>query len=428
MTTPAIQVDHVTKEFRFREQQRDSLKERFVRGRGGAEKTFKAVDDVSFDVAQGKTFGLVGHNGSGKSTMLKMLAGVYRPTSGSIKVRGQVSALLELGAGFHGELTGRENIYLNGSILGLSNRQIQESIDQIVDFADIGGFIDVPVKTYSSGMYVRLGFAIAVTLSPEVLIVDEIIAVGDEAFQRKGFDHLYELRRQGSTILLVTHSLGIARELCDDGLWLDKGRAKMIGPIGEVIDAYVADVNREEEARIDSLDSQLRDLPRRGSGEARIVRLEILNRQGKPEKVLHPGGDYTIRFHISATTDLDSVGAGLAFTTENGFLLSGPNSDRENKFYDIPRGESFIDFHIPSFQFQPGVYSLTASLGSQGHVWDFVDRGWHIVVRSDHPVNEPGPVRAIGHWSASTDHSLLPSDQRLLSSEQPATVRPTQKG
>ena len=180
MSQPAIKVDHVSKEFRFREERRNSLKEVFVKGLGGKPKTFLAVDDVSFEVPQGRTFGLVGHNGSGKSTMLKMLAGVYRPSAGQITVRGSVSALIELGAGFHGELTGRENIRLNGAILGLSKHQIEGSIDEIVDFADIGEFIDVPVKVYSSGMYVRLGFAIAVVMNPEVLIVDEIIAVGDE--------------------------------------------------------------------------------------------------------------------------------------------------------------------------------------------------------------------------------------------------------
>ena len=215
MSEPAISVDHVSKRFRFRDEKRDSIKEIFVKGRGGRQRDFLAVDDVSFNIESGKTFGLVGHNGSGKSTMLKLLAGVYRPTSGLIRVNGAVSALIELGAGFHGELTGRENIYLNGAIIGLSKHQIEQSVDEIVDFADIGPFIDVPVKVYSSGMYVRLGFAIAVVMNPEILIVDEIIAVGDEQFQRKCFDYIYKLRREGSTIALVTHALGIARELCD---------------------------------------------------------------------------------------------------------------------------------------------------------------------------------------------------------------------
>lgn len=412
MSKPAIEVDHVTKEFKFRKEQRDSLKELFVKGGGGGSETFLAVDDVSFEVPRGKTFGLVGHNGSGKSTLLKMLAGVYRPTSGRIDVRGQVSALLELGAGFHGELTGRENIRLNGAILGLSRRQVEASIDEIVDFADIGEFIDVPVKVYSSGMYVRLGFAIAVTLSPEILIVDEIIAVGDEAFQRKCFDHLYYLRRQGSTIALVTHSLGLARELCDDGIWLDKGRPMLLGNINEVVDAYLTEVNRQEQEKLDKEVPPEGALVRHGSGEVRISDLEILDRHGHRPKILRPGDDYVFRFQVDARTDVEQVGVGLAFTTENGDLLAGPNSDRENRYYDIPRGETSIDFFVPNFLFQPGTYELTASLGTQGHVWDFVDKGWRATVRSDRPVNEPGPVRIAGRWGETTGQSLLPNKER----------------
>ncbi len=162
-----------------------------------------------------------------------MLAGIYRPTSGLVEVNGRVSALLELGAGFHAELTGRENIRLNGAILGLSRRQIDASMDRIIDFAGLGDFIDSPVKVYSSGMYVRLGFAVAVSLDPEILMVDEIIAVGDEEFQRKCFDHLHELRKRGSTIVLVSHSLGLIRDLCDQAAWLDHGHIRELGPAGQ---------------------------------------------------------------------------------------------------------------------------------------------------------------------------------------------------
>jgi len=182
VTDPAVRVVGISKKFTLHTEKRNSLKERLVRGRARTDGDFWALTDVSFDVPRGTTFGLIGNNGSGKSTMLKLLAGVHRPTSGSVIANGRVSALLELGAGFHGELTGRENVHLNGSILGLSRRQIDQSMEKIIDFADIGDFIDAPVKVYSSGMYVRLGFSIAVTVDPEILIVDEIIAVGDEEF------------------------------------------------------------------------------------------------------------------------------------------------------------------------------------------------------------------------------------------------------
>ncbi len=249
MSVPAISVENVSKTFVLHSERRDSVKERFVRGGSKGKQLFRALEDVSFEVPRGSTFGLIGHNGSGKSTMLKVLAGVYRPNAGRVMVDGRVSALLELGAGFHGELSGRENIYLNGAILGLGKRQIEQSIDRIIDFAGLDEFIDSPVKVYSSGMYVRLGFAVAVTLDPEILIVDEIIAVGDEEFQRKCFDYLFELRKKGTTIALVTHSLGLAAELCDSAVWLDHGRARQVGDVRSVIDSYLASVNEKEAAR-----------------------------------------------------------------------------------------------------------------------------------------------------------------------------------
>lgn len=412
MSDLAIQVDHVSKRFRFREERRNSVKEMFVKGIGGEKKTFLAVDDVTFSVETGKTFGLIGHNGSGKSTMLKMLAGVYRPTSGTIAVRGKLSALIELGAGFHGELTGRENIGLNGTILGMSRKQIAESTEEIIDFADIGEFIDVPVKTYSSGMYVRLGFAIAVVMNPEVLIVDEIIAVGDEAFQRKCFDYLYRLRRNGSTIALVTHALGIARDLCDEGIWMDHGKARLLGPIGEVIDAYVSDVNRKEREKLElGASADVGPVGRQGSGEVRVIDVTALNPDGSKVVTVESGQDVIIRVHIDARTDVEEVVVGLGFSLENGFMIVGPNSGQERRLYDIPRGESFVDFYIPSLFLRDGVYWITTSLASKGHTWDFVDKAWSIVVREDKTTDEAGPVRMLGRWSEDTNHSLTREDR-----------------
>ncbi len=243
MTAIAIRAENLSKRFWLHTDRRTALKERLVRGRAPAGREFWAVRDASFEIEQGSTFGLLGHNGSGKSTTLKVLAGIYRPTSGRVFVNGRVSALLELGAGFHGELTGRENIRLNGAILGMSRRQIDSAMEGIIDFAGIGDFIDSPVKVYSSGMFVRLGFAIAVSLDPEILIVDEVIAVGDEEFQRKCFDHLFELRKRGTTIVLVTHALSLIQDLCDRAAWLDHGLVREIGPARETVDSYLRDVN-----------------------------------------------------------------------------------------------------------------------------------------------------------------------------------------
>src|SRR5213595_3294485 len=209
--------------------------------------TFPALTDVSFTVAKGTTYGVVGRNGSGKSTALKLVAGITKPTSGTVRVEGRISALIELGAGFHPEISGRENVFINGIMLGLTKREVQERFDEIVDFAELREFIDAPVKTYSSGMYMRLGFAVAIHVDPDVLLVDEVLAVGDEGFTHKCLDKFAEFRRRGKTILLVTHSLNLVERFCDEALWLDEGRAMLHGDPLRVVGAYLTKVEEGEE-------------------------------------------------------------------------------------------------------------------------------------------------------------------------------------
>ena len=219
---------------------------------------FEALKGVSFDVPAGKTFGLVGRNGSGKSTMLKLIAGIGKPTSGTVRVEGRVSALIELGAGFHPEISGRENVFINGMMLGLSRREITSRFDDIVRFAELEEFIDEPVKTYSSGMYMRLGFAVAINVDPDVLLVDEVLAVGDEAFTHKCLDKFADFRRRGRTVLLVTHSLDLVTRFCDEALWLDNGLAKAQGDPKRVVDAYLMAVADREDSQLaeDDVNSQ----------------------------------------------------------------------------------------------------------------------------------------------------------------------------
>src|ERR1035437_293771 len=290
MTEYAVRAENLSKHFHLNAERHTSLKARIVRGRLPRGEDFWALRDATFDIERGSTFGLLGQNGAGKSTTLKVLAGIYRPSSGKVIVDGRVSALLELGAGFHGDLTGRENIRLNGAILGLSGKQIDAAMDKIGDFAGIGEFMDLPVKIYSSGMFVRLGFAIAVSLDPEILMVDEVIAVGDEEFQRKCFDHLFDLRKRGATIVLVTHSLGLIRDLCDRAMWLEHGEIKQLGPATEVADAYIADVNAREvsahQVSTVEVETPRDDSNRPGSGEVRITSLEYLDQDGNPSPVL----------------------------------------------------------------------------------------------------------------------------------------------
>lgn len=405
MSDIAMRIQNLSKTFILEGERRDSVKERFVRGKGRGKHTFTALDDVSFEVPRGTTFGLVGHNGSGKSTLLKILAGVYRPTAGSLLVDGRVSALLELGAGFHGELTGRENIYLNGAILGLSRTQVDDAIDDIIEFADIGEFIDVPVKVYSSGMYVRLGFAIAVTLDPEILIVDEIIAVGDEAFQRKCFDHLHALRRRGATIVLVTHSMGLAADLCDQVAWLDHGTLRAVGPSQEVIDQYISHVNALEASKSlnKGIAAPLDAENRIGTGEVRMSSVDFLGPDGEKD-IIVAGEPLTVRVHVNAKQALDGVELGLAFHHDSGLIIAGPNSRSAGIFYSIPEGEGHIDYVLDPSPFLPGTYLLTTNLLFKGQSYDYADREVEFTVR---PGAGPGVglVSVDGSWSRSVTAS-----------------------
>src|SRR5438552_3750168 len=217
-----------------------------------ASETYPALTDVSFTVPRGSTYGVIGKNGSGKSTALKLVAGITKPTSGRVAVDGRISALIELGAGFHPEISGRENVFINGIMLGLTKREVQERFDEIVDFAELREFIDAPVKTYSSGMYMRLGFAVAIHVDPDVLLIDEVLAVGDEAFTHKCLDKFGEFRRRGKTILLVTHSLPLVERFCDEALWLDGGRAMHHGDPKRVVGAYLTKVEEGEEQELAS--------------------------------------------------------------------------------------------------------------------------------------------------------------------------------
>src|ERR687890_2299034 len=224
-----------------------------------AGETFPALTDVTFSVPRGSTFGVIGRNGSGKSTALKLVAGITKPTTGTVKVAGRISALIELGAGFHPEISGRENVFINGIMLGLTKREVHERFDEIVDFAELREFIDAPVKTYSSGMYMRLGFAVAIHVNPDVLLVDEVLAVGDEGFTHKCLDKFAEFKRRGKTILLVTHSLGLVERFCDEALWMDGGRKKTTGDPKRVVGAYVTDVEKSEEAQLAAGDAKAQE-------------------------------------------------------------------------------------------------------------------------------------------------------------------------
>ncbi len=298
--TAAVTVDAVSKKFRLVHERNATLKAMVMRGmKRVIYEEFWALDDVSFEIPEGKTFGLIGQNGSGKSTLLKCMARIYQPNSGSIDINGKMSALLELGAGFHPELSGRENVYLNGSILGLSRRDIDAKFDEIVEFAGLERFIDHPVKNYSSGMFVRLGFSVAINVEPDVLLVDEVLAVGDEIFQRKCMERFATLRREGRTIVVVTHSLDTVRNICDEAAWLDHGALQSVGPAGRVVGDYLEhldgqragpDSRRHEtnRASVESVSMSLDDIGETGtalSGAPATFSVHIDRRSSEPMRL-----------------------------------------------------------------------------------------------------------------------------------------------
>lgn len=404
-TGVAVEAIGLSKSFKVRTERRTSLKERLVRGKAPAPEQFWALRDATFAVPKGGSLGLIGQNGSGKSTALKVLAGIYRPTAGQVRVNGSVSALLEVGAGFHPELTGRENIRLNATILGFTGREIDRMMDQIIEFADIGDHIDGPIKHYSSGMYVRLGFAVAVMVRPQILIVDEVIAVGDEEFQRKCYEHLYRLRRAGTTLVVVSHGMAQITDLCDEALWLESGIPRMHGPSRAVTKAYIDSVNASELARSRSnataeeveqeADPGL--APRRGSGELRVTDVTFLGEDGRPSDVLICGRPATVRLEYRCKKPLEGVIMGLGFDDRNGLTICGMNNSHR-RFDIIPAGTGHMDFAADHLLLAAGLYSLRFQIYQPGHVIDVSDDCPELTVRSPE-LDMDGKYLQTGRWS-----------------------------
>ena len=359
MTELAVEVTDVSKRFRRSADRRNSIKERIVRGKGKSTTDFWAVRDVSLEIPKGSVYGLIGHNGSGKSTLLKMLAGIYRPTTGAITTDGRVAALIELGAGFHPDMTGRENIALNGSILGLSRKEINDVTDEIIDFSGLSEFVNDPVKHYSSGMYVRLGFSVAVHMKPDVLVVDEVLAVGDEEFQRKCFDHLYSLRRAGKTIVVVSHGLGQLEGLCDEIAWLDHGRMLEHGPAVQTIESYLRKVNADEAARnpmVSATRGEGDDGARAGDQSARITKAEVLGVDGNPITHAETGTTFTIRMGLQVPEEILGPNVRVALQHDSGTLVSMPNNHRWGIDFGTIQGDHTVNFTFTGNPLLPGRY------------------------------------------------------------------------
>jgi len=423
----AIQVRDVHKVYRrySRRKQFATLKSAFLSGSVlkdlRPDAVFEALKGVSFEVPKGRTFGVVGRNGSGKSTMLKLIAGIGKPTTGTVRVQGRVSALIELGAGFHPEISGRENVYINGLMLGLSRREIGDRFEDIVRFAELDEFIDAPVKTYSSGMYMRLGFAVAINVDPDVLLVDEVLAVGDEAFTHKCLDKFAEFRRRGRTTLLVTHSLDLVTRFCDEALWLDAGVVKAQGDPKRVIDAYLMDVARAENHELGQGDPGFRipdpgsPIPdpgmepndmfkasegRWGSREAEITEVEMIGASGLPAHLFKSGERVDIRLHVRANQRVNDFAFGVGIFNADGICCYGTNTHIEGGSSNELAGEGMVVLTIDSLNLVEGTYKLDVAVHRQNGVpYDYHRLLYTFRVKSAR--KDVGIFRPPHHWSFS---------------------------
>lgn len=385
MSGLALSVAHVSKQFTLHHERYRSFQEHAVnilRRRRSSEK-FWALRDVSFDVEQGRSFGLIGENGSGKSTMLKIIAGILRPNEGSVRVNGRLAALLELGAGFHPDLTGRENIFLNASVLGFSRREIERRFDGIVDFAELDRFIDTPLKHYSSGMQIRLGFAVAINSDPDILITDEVLSVGDEAFQRKCIDRIDDLMRRGKTIILVSHGLAQVRYICTDAIWLDHGLVRAAGRAAEVVDEYLDFANKKDrdrrgETEIDDATAAAGVDPSRrwGTREIEITRVELLDDRGRPGRVFETAAPMTVRIHYLAHERVQRPEFGLAIHHGEHFQMNGPNTTTAGLRIESVDGPGVVEYQVKSLPLLRGLYTVSAAVYDEHglHAYDHHDR------------------------------------------------------
>jgi lipopolysaccharide transport system ATP-binding protein len=366
-----------------------------------ASETIPALEEVTFEVHRGESFGLVGGNGSGKSTLLKLVAGMLKPTTGSVVVDGRVAALIELGAGFHPEISGRENVFINGAVLGLSRREIERRYRDIVDFSGLGEFMEEPVKNYSSGMYVRLGFAVAIHTDPDVLLVDEVLAVGDEAFAHRCIRRIEEFLAAGKTLLLVSHSLDLVAELCDRVLWLDRGHQRLTGEPRRVIDAYRRAVAEQEGAEhlaarqqreattTDSGDAVVKDGTgepvRWGSRLAEVTAVRLLGPDGAERYHLESGDRAVFEIRLRAAQSLADFVFGIAINTPRGFECWGTNTDLEGFVPGELAGEAVVRVTCPALRLAPGEYTVDVAVHARdGAPYDYHRRALGFTVTARH--------------------------------------------
>ena len=395
----AVLLDGLGKRFRLTHDRNWTLKATVLAGHRTRYEEFWALRGVDLDIPHGSTFGIIGGNGSGKSTLLKVLAGILRPDEGTATVNGRLSALLELGAGFHPELTGRENVYLNGAILGFTSREIRRRFDDIVGFAELDRFIDEPVRNYSSGMYVRLGFSVAIHVEPEILLVDEVLAVGDHTFQKRCLDRFAQLKAEGRTIILVSHDLDMVGWLCEQTAWIQQGTLRAVGPSPKVIERFL-DGAVDSPTRADPSPSA----PRRfgGLGPDDLVRaVELVDANGHPMDRVGSGRPVRFRVRVDADQVGEPVTVALGLYRADGTHVASINSGAAARAAD-DAGTVEVDYAVDSLAVQPGIYELSVAL-HDATMRRVFERHTHLVRFEVEPTGvdqQNGLVALGGTWSA----------------------------
>lgn len=422
---PVVELIDVSRRFIKRRERTRSLQDKFIRllsRRNAQLEEFWPMRHISFTLRQGECVGVIGPNGAGKSTFLKLVTGILTPTAGDMVVRGRVSSLLELGAGFHPDLTGRENIYLNGSIYGLNRSQINARIDHIIEYAELGDFIDTPIKHYSSGMYVRLGFAVAIHTDPDLLLVDEVLAVGDAGFQRKCLNSIRHFRQQGGTLLFISHDLNTVQSICDRVIWLEEGHIQADGKPIDVVMAYLSHMAQKEEARrraaiaetspAASPESTPGAAPqpivsdhRWGSGRIRIEAVELCNNAGQEQTIFRTGEPMLVRMHYRTWEPIERPVFGVAMHDVNGVHLCGPNSDFGGLRIPAVQGSGTVTYRIDTLPLLEGDYfvSVAAVDHQDREMYDYHDRLYRFRVQRGSATERYGLFAMNGGWAHVPD-------------------------
>jgi ABC-type polysaccharide/polyol phosphate transport system ATPase subunit len=413
----AIALEDVTKSYRLwgRGSQFATLKSALLRRdvKLAPEESVAALRNLSFEIHRGEAFGIIGRNGSGKSTLLKLISGILKPTTGTVAVNGRIAALIELGAGFHPEITGRENIFINGIMLGLTRREIEQRFDKIVEFSGIEEFLDQPVKTYSSGMYVRLGFAVAVHVDPDVLLIDEVLSVGDEEFSARCIAKIQEMKYRGVTLVFVTHQLDQVRTLCDRAMWIDHGRLEAIGDPMRVVDAYLQEVaggsgttqfavaspepEVVEEAKSAEPPKPRDEEERWGSGEIVIKRIRMTDEQGRELVAIGAGTGVTFDMDVEVLAPQEDFVFGIGIYHADGACVYGTNTDIEGYAAERIEGNTRVRFVIPSLDLVAGTYRIDAAVHTRnGRAFDYRRNAIRVIVGSR--VHDTGVYRPKHDW------------------------------